>query len=348
VPALPHPEVKHVATPQPDAADAPDRRDAPDGPDAPDGLGTPDGPDAFDDADPDAGQPLPDGETEPEDGRSPETEALWAEVRIDPVMIALPPDLAGYTLRAYRSLRDLTPTDTTDRPAEETDLFAVRRTDDPEEVDEEELLAAFERSGGTVGDEPDEIGDDDTGRDDDRDAAVAADDDGAGAEPDELDEEVPIFLSHKGRLLLFVSPESLVDFIRSDAPHDLAQLDSWATLAGRVGAADIVPAQDDTYELDLVVDNLRGTHDAWDLPLLISAGELARDLGYALQLPPVITALASGSPLDDLDEALRAAGGGGVGGFMGRRRLRKIGTQQASLGWRTIIGKISAAVDWRE
>jgi hypothetical protein len=33
---------------------------------------------------------------------------------------------------------------------------------------------------------------------------------------------------------------------------------------------------------------------------------------------------------------------------MGRRRIKKIGAQQASLGWRTIIGKISAAVDWRD
>jgi hypothetical protein len=62
----------------------------------------------------------------------------------------------------------------------------------------------------------------------------------------------------------------------------------------------------------------------------------------------VLTALSPGSPLDDLDEALRSAAGGGIGGFMGRRRLRRIGAQQASLGWRTIIGKISAAVDWRD
>jgi hypothetical protein len=323
----------HVARSQPDAADAPD---------APDSL------DPLADAEPagDAAETADRSEPDEEgDGRSAETEALWAEVRIDPVLIALPPDLAGYTLRAYRSLRDLTPTDTTDRPPEEPDLFAVRRTADPDEVDEEELLAEFERSGGTVDAEAEEPVEDD---DDARAGPGAADDDVAAAEPDELDEEVPVFLSHKGRLLLFASPESLVDFIRSDAPHDLAQLDSWATLAGRVRPEDIAPAQDDTYELDLVVDNLRGTHDAWDLPLLISAGELARDLGYALQLKPVITALASGSPLDDLDEALRAASSGGVGGFMGRRRLRKIGTQQASLGWRTIIGKISAAVDWRE
>jgi hypothetical protein len=67
-----------------------------------------------------------------------------------------------------------------------------------------------------------------------------------------------------------------------------------------------------------------------------------------LRLEPVRTALSPGSPLDDLDEALRAAAAGGVGGFFAKRRLKKVAEQQAALGWRTIIGKISAAVDWRD
>ena len=45
---------------------------------------------------------------------------------------------------------------------------------------------------------------------------------------------------------------------------------------------------------------------------------------------------------------LRTVEEGGIKAFMARRRLRKIGAQTtAALGWRTIIGKISAAVDWR-
>ena len=167
-------------------------------------------------------------------------------------------------------------------------------------------------------------------------------------EPEADDEEQPIFLSHKGKLLTFKSPESLVSFIRSGAPHDLAQLDTWPTVAERVESSDVDPLPEDRYELDLVVENLRGGHDTWDLPLLIKAGELGRDLGIALRLKPVILALSPGSPLDDLDDALRSANDGGMGGFFGRRRLKKIGAQQSSLGWRSIIGKISAAVDWRD
>jgi hypothetical protein len=45
---------------------------------------------------------------------------------------------------------------------------------------------------------------------------------------------------------------------------------------------------------------------------------------------------------------MRGVTAGGFGAFRARRRMRKIGAQQAALGWRTIIGKISAAVDWRD
>ena len=266
---------------------------------------------------------------------------LWDEVRISPVEIAMPGGV-GLTLRAYRKASELTPTEIDTEDSD--DPFDVReraaaaaRAEDEEEVivDEEyqALLAAddspADRKDGDV-EEPD----------------PADFEDEPAAEAD--DEEVPVFLSHRGRLLTFKSPESLVSFIRSGAPHDMAQLDSWATVAERVQSSDVDPLPEDRYELDLVVENLRGGHDTWDLPLLIAAGEVARDLGHALRLKPVILALAPGSPLDDLDESLRKAESGGMGGYLGRRRLKKIGAQQASLGWRSIIGKISAAVDWRD
>ena len=261
--------------------------------------------------------------------------ALWEDVRIEPVEIALPAGVA-LTLRAFRKAAELTPTES----VEEEDVFESRKRvavedDDEEVIVDEEFQALLAQ-----------------GEADAKDATSADEPDPEDFEDEEeqkaADEEVPMFLSHKGKLLAFKTPESLVSFIRSGAPHDLAQLDTWATLADRVQSTDVDPQPDDRYELDLVVENLRGGHDTWDLPLLIAAGEVARDLGYALRLKPVILALSPGSPLDDLDESLRSAESGGMGGFFGRRRLKKIGAQQASLGWRSIIGKISAAVDWRD
>jgi hypothetical protein len=296
---------------------------------------------------PDADEPELDetsGAVEPDEVDADQDRSLWDELRIDPVEIALPAG-TGFTLRAYRPARELTPTDVAER--DQDDPFLARRqvveTEDEEVVilDEEYAEALPE----TDEEEPEGRRRRRTAAETEVDSAEEDDED----EDDEAgDEEVPAFLSHRGRLLLFKTPESLVSFIRSGAPNDLSQLDSWSELSERVEPADIAPLDEDTYELDLVVENLRGGHDTWDPTLLIEAGEVARDVAYALRLPAVLDMLSAGSSLDDLDEALRATVNGGVGGFLGRRRLKKIGAQTASLGWRTIVGKISAVVDWRD
>ena len=260
---------------------------------------------------------------------------LWDEVRIQPVKVALPGAVVGYTLRAYRPAGEVTPTEVAREEAD--DPFERRPEEQEPDLTELVGVEVDERPGAEEAPEAEEPAP----------QAVEAEESVAAPGPAD-DEEVPLFLSHRGRLLLFGSPESLVAFINSDAPHDLAQLDTWDTVVKRVRASDIAPSDQDTYELDLVVENLRGGHDAWDLNLLISAGEFARDIGFALRIEAVIAAMAPESPLDDLDEALRAAAAGGFKAIRGRRRLRGIGAQQASLGWRTVIGKISAAVDWRE
>lgn len=272
--------------------------------------------------------------------------SLWEELRIDPVEIALPAG-TGFTLRAYRPAGSLTPTDVTER--DQDDPFLARRQV-VEEEDDETVVILDEELAEEFADADEEEKSSRRRRDGDADADATADEDededDATDEAD--DEEVPVFLSHRGKLLLFKTPESLVSFVRSGAPNDLSQLDSWNELAERVEPADIAPLDEDTYELDLVVENLRGGHDTWDSTLLIEAGEVARDLSYALRLPAVLDMLSAGSSLDDLDEALRASANGGIGAFLGRRRLKKIGAQTASLGWRTIVGKISAVVDWRD
>ncbi|MEU7958346.1 DNA primase [Micromonospora humida] len=318
---------------------------------------------------PDADEPElgdTDGPTGPDVEPGPVDRSLWDELNIDPVEIALPAG-TGFTLRAYRPARELTPTDVVER--DEDDPFLARRQvveaeDDDEVIILDEEFAALtaeddeadtkaegdgkraDRKRDTADVNTDTVDPDADATDDDTD--TDGDGDGDEEADAEGDEEVPVFLSHKGRLLLFKTPESLVSFIRSGAPNDLSQLDGWNELSERVEPADIAPRDEDTYELDLVVENLRGGHDTWDPTLLIEAGEVARDLSYALRLPAVLDMLSAGSSLDDLDEALRASVNGGVGGFLGRRRLKKIGAQTASLGWRTIVGKISAVVDWRD
>lgn len=324
--------------------------------------------------------------------RSALADAMWSDVKIEPIELALPKGV-GYTLRAYRMSNELTPTQVAE---DEDDDFAVlRRRED--EVDEEEVVilenpemfeeepepeperakkktsAAAKKKDDKSDDESDEETASATDDEADESSAAAKDDDKDDTESDESDEtsdepsdedesedeaeeeeeeeepeEVPVFLSHEGKLLLFRSVEGLVEFVQSDAEHDMVQLDTWESLKKRITVSSVVATDENRYELDLVVENLRGGQDAWDADLLLAAGEAARDLAYGLRLEPVRTALSTGSPLDDLDEGLRAAASGGIGGFFAKRRLKKIGAQQAALGWRTIIGKISAAADWRD
>ena len=284
------------------------------------------------------GQSAPEAESE---ARPASADELWSAVRIDPVEIALPKGV-GYTLRAYRAVTDVTPTDISEREEEAfPDRHRPIQAEADEEEDEFDLDDEEEEDDDRHDDEEEEDEfdeDEDDAEDEDEEEAAAA------AEP----EEVPVFLGRAGRLYLFRSPEGLVEYVRSSAEHDLSQLDTWSELVEKISVDDVVPLAEDSYELDLVVENLRGSRDQWDANLVIQAGEVARDLGYALRIDPIVSALSAGSPLDDLDEALRATESGGLGSFFARRKLKKIGAEAAPLGWRTIIGKISSVVDWRD
>jgi len=296
---------------------------------------------------------------ETDNPRSARTNKLWSDVRVDPIEIALPGGV-GYTLRAYRPASEIAAAEGGAGTVVELDDFDAaaaavarrRRGDEAEEADVEEVeeLAEDLDEDDLVDEEDDDLDEDeedDDEEDDEGDEDEEEEDDDEDDEEDE-DQEVPVFLGRQGRVYLFHSPEKLVEFVKSGSEHDLAQVDSWSDLVKRVKTDDVVALDEDTYELDLVVENLRGGPDAWDAPLILKAGEVARDLAFALRIEPVVIALASGSPLDDLDEALRSAEAGGVGSFFAKRRLRKIPAQQSSLAWRTIIGKISAVAEWRD
>lgn len=281
---------------------------------------------------------------EAEAGRAESTDRLWNSLRIDPVEIALPGGV-GYTLRAYRPASELAAA-SEERDEAEDDFVAAsaavarrRRVLEPEEDEADVEIAEDELPEDEA--ESEEEDEDEDEDEDDEDEDEEEDEEGA-------DEEVPVFLGRKGRLYLFHNPEKLVEYVRSGAENDLSQLDTYQELTERIAVDDVVANEDDSYELDLVVENLRGGSDAWDPDLILKAGEIARDLGYALRMETVLGSLAPGSPLDELDETLRNAGDGGVGAFFAKRKLRKIPAQQTSLAWRTVIGKISAVADWRD
>jgi hypothetical protein len=259
---------------------------------------------------------------EPAAERTTEADEFWQDVQVDVIELALPAGV-GYTLRAYRTSDALTavpgeePEEPEDEEEEEEELVEEEKADEEESEDSEES---------------------------DEDEEEEEEEEEDKAEP----EEVPVFLSRQGQLLLFRSPDGLAAFVGSEELHALRGIAEWDRVASGLRPEYVVATDEDHYELDLVVRNLRGGHDAWEPELVVSAGEIARDLGFALRIQPVLTAVSPGSPLDDLDDAMRGVINGGIGGFLAKRRTRKIGAQQAALAWRTIVGKISAAVDWRD
>src|SRR5215468_3323503 len=140
--------------------------------------------------------------------RSRRTETLWADVRIDPVEIALPGGV-GYTLRAYRLASEFVGSggaeerDLDDYEAASAAVHRRRRAEAPEE-DELELDEELEEEvdEGDLDDEEDLDEDED---DEDEDEEDEDEEEGEEEEEARADEETPIFLGTKGKVYLFHS-----------------------------------------------------------------------------------------------------------------------------------------------
>jgi hypothetical protein len=244
--------------------------------------------------------------------RSAAADKFWNATGVDPVAVSLGKE-TGYTLRAYR-MSDTLPPDEEQETPESRDI-------DPGISDEPENPEANE--------EPSE--------------ADFADEEQVDVAP----EEVPVFLTRKGSLMLFRTPAALVRYVQSSDDNDLAAIDEYGDLQEGIKTEYIVCDEADNYALDKVVANLRKGHAEWDAELLISAAEIGRDLSHALRLHSVVDSLAPGSPLDDLDEAMRAIVDGGLRAMFAKRKVRKLGVEQTAIAWRGVIGKITDVADWR-
>ncbi|MFD0556137.1 DNA primase [Stackebrandtia endophytica] len=266
--------------------------------------------------------------------RSAKADAFWEKVGVEPVEIALPKGV-GLTLRAYRM-------------SDAVETVEVEEEPEPE-PEPEPKKGKKGKKAKKVEPEPEPEDDEDELDDVDLDADIEAEldeDEEEDTEPEP--EEIPVFLTLRGKLPLFETPEALVKFVKSNPPTDLSGIDKWDDLVKGIKADYVVATEDDTYELDLVVRNLRGGHDTWDAELIVSAAEVARDLGYALRIPSVLSTLSQGSPLDDLDNALRSIADGGIRAMFAKRKARKVGEEQTALAWRGIVVKINDVVDWRK
>lgn len=158
-------------------------------------------------------------------------------------------------------------------------------------------------------------------------------------------EQEPVFLGRDETVYLFRSPEGLVEFVRGDAEHDLTRLETWSTVRDAGDDLDVTPQRLNRYELDVVVDIARAGAAAWgdaERETLLLAGEVARDVAYYAERADLLAMLAPGSPLDDLDDALRSSG------LLARRKLRRYNGDQIALSWRRIIRELETLVEWHD
>ncbi|MFC4337102.1 hypothetical protein [Salininema proteolyticum] len=172
-------------------------------------------------------------------------------------------------------------------------------------------------------------------------------------DPDEMDfdandaepEEVPVMLARKGKLLVFEDPEDLVKYVRENDDSELAWLEEYGKLQEDLEASHVEADEADVYDLSSIVPDLR--QGTWNHEELIAAGEIARDVAYVCDLEGVSDALDPGSPLDQLDNHLRDSVEGGLKAVRANRKIKKASTEQTAIAWRSVVGKMGEAVDWR-
>lgn len=252
--------------------------------------------------------------------------AFWESVGIDPVLISLPGG-SGLTLRHHHQV---------DADIEDSAVAGSdgEQTAEPDQADD----AAC-----TLEPDPEAEDREDSEEEQEGVAQPRVGWNRTGVVQGEGTEIEPRFLGNGAYLYLFRTPAALVAFVRSDAPHALTDAPAWQTVR-EAPDLDPTPQLLNRYELDLVVDIARAGSDGWgkqEQQTLLLAGELARDASAFCVLPEVQAMLAPGSPLDALDDDLRA------GGLRARWRLRRYNADQIALSWRRIVREIGTKAELR-
>jgi hypothetical protein len=100
------------------------------------------------------------------------------------------------------------------------------------------------------------------------------------------------------------------------------------------------------YRLDLAPVTLERNPRQWLIDLIIHAGDIARELTYALDIAEAHELLGPGTLLDRLDDALRVAQSSPFR-RQARRDLRAFDQTRLVAGWRRVVEVIEARMDWR-
>jgi hypothetical protein len=155
-----------------------------------------------------------------------------------------------------------------------------------------------------------------------------------------------VFASEGPRLSLFRRPEQATDHAAGTDEHAMASVLHWDTLRESMAVAFLPLTPDNRYHLDLPSVTLERNPKQWLIDLVVHAGDIARELTYALDIPDGHDLLGPGTLLDRFDDALRAAQRAPFR-RLALRDLRAFDQAQLVHGWRRVAEVVEARVDWQ-
>ncbi|SHN47368.1 Hsp70 family protein [Cryptosporangium aurantiacum] len=156
-----------------------------------------------------------------------------------------------------------------------------------------------------------------------------------------------VFASEGSRLPLFPRPEQAGDYAVGTDDHAMTSVLHWEALRDSMALAFLPLIPENRYHLDMPAVTLERKPKDWLIELVINAGDLARELSYALDIPEGQDLLGPGTLLDRADDALRVAQRTPFR-LHGRRDLRAFDQAQLVAAWRRVAAVIDAQLDWRD
>jgi curved DNA-binding protein CbpA len=154
-----------------------------------------------------------------------------------------------------------------------------------------------------------------------------------------------IFLARGRRLVLFYSPESMATFLTTDLNHDLTRLPAWKDIRISMAESPPVPAVDDYADFEFILQSLLAPPAAWVPQPFVVCRDMVFEIGKAFGHRRLLETVGPGTPIDRLDDVLRAVDSPAPG-WRSRRKLRRLDAGQLGMHWRLAASRLRSIAHW--
>ncbi|GIJ72910.1 J domain-containing protein [Virgisporangium ochraceum] len=154
-----------------------------------------------------------------------------------------------------------------------------------------------------------------------------------------------IFLARGRRLLLFDSPGSMATFLVTDYNHDLTRLPAWKDIRTSMAQSPPVPDVDDYADFEFILQSLHAAPAEWVPEPFLVCRDMVLEIGTAFDHRRLLELVGPGTPIDRLDDLLRAVETP-LPGWRSRRQLRKLDANQLGMHWRLAASRLRSIAHW--